>query len=121
MHEEYDCTAREGRGSVAPITQGTGWDGADQEIANDAASQCRGEREHHKAQKIEISRDGGSGALDTEQERPGQIDCEEKFVRVVFHEAGTGFYQSRAKPAGAIIRCRNLASCAHPTGRGVRV
>lgn len=118
MHEEHDRTARESRGSVAPIAQGTGRGGADQEIANDAAGQGCGKREHHKAQKIEISRNRGGSALDTEEERPGQIDSEEKSVRVVFHEGRNGIL-SKPVGGGATMHVETGA-VARPAGQGCR-
>ena len=55
MQEENNRAAGEGRERVTPIAQRLGWNGADQQVANDSARQGGGKGQHHETEEIEAA------------------------------------------------------------------
>ena len=64
----------EGKGEVAPVLDGGGRDGADEDVAEDTAGGGGGEGECQHAEEVEALLDAGDGAAKGEDEGSDQVD-----------------------------------------------
>jgi hypothetical protein len=70
---------------ISPVPQRSRRNVADQKIADDAATKCRGARQHQQSQQIQVSANGGHRSFNPKKERARQIHRIEQPVRFRWH------------------------------------
>ena len=99
---KHNRGAEKGCTRIAPIANGTGGNRADQEIANDPATEGGGKREHHQPQQVEIRfnargcafhrKDKGAHQIDSEQHSGGVVlDKPSQWQALTFYRMAVNF------------------------------
>ena len=85
MEDKDERSGEDGHGGVTPVADRAGRDGADEEVAEDAAAESGDKGQDDDAQEIEVDVHGGGGALRGEERGADQVDREEEVSGVEFH------------------------------------